>query len=423
MNPKDTETPRISRAVNQLRSETVPSAGKAKTFDAMLERRRTGPRLPAMVSCGAVLLVSAMLLWPGRKAMGWQQVVQSTLSTGRLHHVDYVKAEQNSPWFKSLEEWIEPGKYAMRGHMLTTPDSPKVNFDMRDDGKRSYRLHWTGFGEVYNNRRHRTYEEWTKQYSLPGLLTDQRIRVEKTPTDVTLDGKNVLRYAARAFEGQVGSGFAMKMAFYVEPDSGRIVRTEHLDAIDKVTEYSVVDYPSSIPEDVFAPPTSGPKVFDLDHDADKLRAVMAKGVSIGHGNVLRAAIVSPSNEIVVLWTGAPPNGDGAQHPSPVGYAVKGVYAPDQTTSSRWKTSSKTWYRFNGQPLCGVSVQVTSSPTDKVTLRIPILLEDHHSPIRNSKGDVVGYRSKQVGVATVKDFPVLHTIPYSVLEYTRGNLQN
>ena len=71
-------------------------------------------------------------------------------------------------------------------------------------------------------------------------------------------------------------------------------------------------------------------------------------------------------------------------------------------------------------LCGLALQVKKPVSGKITLQVPVLVPDPRHPIRNSKGMVKGFHSKQVGVATVKDFPVIQAMAFGTLGYMNGS---
>lgn len=77
------------------------------------------------------------------------------------------------------------------------------------------------------------------------------------------------------------------------------------------------------------------------------------------------------------------------------------------------------YEFEVQPLCGLAHQARKPVGSRVTLRMPVLVPDLSAPIRNGKGELKGYRSKPVGTALVKDFPVIETLPFQALSYLRS----
>jgi len=419
MQTHDSDDARMASAISGLMSEAIPDGAKGRTFEAM---RRPARKTNLGQFVGAVSLttiVVAVVLWPERKAMAWGQIVQSTLGSARLHHEDFERRPDGSGWRKVVEEWIDGNKNAFLANL---PDQRAITIDMRHDGKRCYRLDSKGYGVVYNEKPNRRMSWRLQRYSLENLLADAHLKIDKTPTDATISGKSVFRYNAKEREGPDGFAFWSPVAFYVEKDTGRVIRTETFAPNGTMIEYSTVDYPESILDETFMPPKTGPRVFDLDRDLARLRTMMAKGVPLGNGNVLRAAMQSPSGELVILWTGTPPNGDGKQRPVVLGHPDHGIFAPDQITTSRWKVEPGTLFKFEGQPLCGLAVQINKPVTGTVDLQIPILEPNKSSPIKNSLGIVRGYRSKQAGTATVRDFPVIATMPYALLTYFNGSVQ-
>jgi len=416
------QSTRLHSAIDELRSENVPEGARGKAFDVLTSEKPNRRRISTFATGTALLVGITVLLWPGRRAMAWQQVVQTTLGTHRLHQVNYMRAPGGVGFRRIGEQWIDGKKDAMMANYEAGKDGPKIVLDVRFDGRRSYRLNWNGFGEVYDSPYRRSRAVMSGRFNMESLLADQRIKVEKGPEEVQLDGMDVLRYQARAYEGPVVLGYSSRLNFYAEKDSGRLLRTEYLDRKGQISEYSTVEYPVNISPETFMPPTTGPRVIDLDRDGAILKAAMAKGEPLGHGNVLRAAIQSPTGELMVLWTGAPPNGDGSQRPFVVGHADHGLYAPDQLTASRWKMTPRARYLFNGLPLSGLALQLNKPVYGTVTLRMPILVEDLKYPIRDGRGIIRGYHSKQVGTKTIKNFPVIDTIPFSVLEAMKGNHQ-
>jgi len=414
------DSQRIQNAMQELRDEAVPDSAKAKLYEAVGVRKGNRIRIPMVATACAVLFGLVVMLWPERKAMAWQQVVKSTLGTTCIHRVSFQRGFEGGNWVKNCDEWIEGKKDAIKEILVTRPGIPQLVVDMRYDGKRFYRVNWNGYGEVYDFNRSGPRTDVMSRYSLESILGDARLKIDKSPSEAVLNGTHVLQYSAKAYEGPVKYGFSTQVYFYVEKESGRIVKSEMLDKQGKTTEYSLFDYPNTVPSSLFLPPTNGLRVFDLDRDTQMVRDRMAKGASLGHGNILRAVIQSPDGELAVLWTGTPPNADGAQPPVVVGHPSNGTFAPDEITASRWKCSAKELFRFDGQTLCGLCLRVKKPVVGRVTLRIPILVEDHSSPIKDRRGVVRGYRSKQVGTATVRDYPVIQTIPFTVIRSMEGN---
>jgi len=411
---------RIQKAIQELRDEPVDRAAQNRLSAKLLRPIRRSMFTPLTAGATSLVIAVAVFAWPSRRAMAWGQVVQATLGTPRLHRTDFTKTAKGGEWTRSGDEWIEGNRTSIQFRLHPSPQVSPVTVDVRFDGTRTYRLDWTGFGVVSTTHSRHDGNESMARYRISTLLEDSRIKLDKSPTEVKIDGVNRLRYLARAGDPAENPKELISFAIYVEKDGGRVVRLEWFNRNGEVSEYSTIDYPTSLPPGVFLPPTSGPKVFDLDRDADLVRRSMAKGITVGEGNVLRAVIQSPSGELVVLWTGTPPNGDGSQRPKVVGNPCKGAYAPDSLTASRWKVNPKGIYRFDGQPLCGLALNLTKPVSGKISLQMPVLVPNRADPLRNSKGEVVGYRSKQVGTTTIKDFPIIQTMPFGVLGYMNGS---
>jgi len=329
-----------------------------------------------------------------------------------------MKSADGTGWRKISEEWYDGPKFALVASLADAKAGGKPTIDYRFDGQRVFRLLYSGYGVLYRQVHGRGARDVDRWSTIEGLLSNPGIKMEKTPTHVTVDGVQLLRYAAKAYAGPMDGGFSSPVAFYADVDRGRIVRTEDLGRDGEITEYSAVDYPANIPDRVFLPPATGPRWFDLDASSVLVANSMANGVPFGKGNVLRAAIQSPSGDLYVLWTGSPPNGDGSQQPEVVGMPTHKIYAPDKLTTSRWKVAAKTLYRFQGHPLCGLVLEVHKPLSDRATLRLPVLVPNERAPIRRGKGEIQGYLSKRVGTATVRDFPVIQTMPLEVLETMR-----
>jgi hypothetical protein len=410
---------RYRRAVEELQNEPIPTNSKAKTFDAVIGRRLRPRRAQYWAIGTACAAIACVLLWPQPKAMAWSQVVQSTLGNERLHRVTYSRMYRGDTWTKTGEEWFDGEKSALQFSATMARGLSKAVFDVRSDGKRVYRHFPGSYAVIYEKPGRFSFPGSTRKYTISGLLSDTRIKLDKTPTEATLDGVPLLRYSAKAVEGSARAGIVFPMAFYAEKDRDRVVRTEMFEPDGKLAEYSIVDYPTLMPKDVFLPPADGARCYDLDKDSALVTKSMEHGVPFGNGNVLRAALMSPDGDLQILWTGAPPNGDGSQRPEVIGNPTRSVFAPDGLTTSRWKENPKLIYRHEGAPLGGLALQLKKAIGSTVTLRMPVLVEDPNAPIRNSRGEIKGYRSKQVGTTVIKDYPVIQTLPFQALDYLRS----
>ena len=396
---------RIQQAIRELRSEGVADSTRQRvrsTLKSPSQRLRFRPGY-AVATIGVASL--ALLLIPRQRALAWSQVVSEASKQTRYHVliVDTPSKPSQRPY--KLEFYVDGAKYASVFNDAT-------RFETRNDGhvlfmklpnRPAVKMKILGGHMIQHS---------AEDYMFPNILRRHEMVEQGTSVSVTRSGKQLVRYSAKAEHDPEHKTFWI----YVEPDTSRIVSIELLGPDGKVIEVQTIEYPDTIPASVFEPPVTKEKIYDLDEDAAKVAAAMKHGVPFGRGNVLRAALVSPDNQLLVLLTGAAPPGDGSVHPYVLGNAVGSVDGPSEWTASRVKARPSARYdlKFGAEPLCGQNLVMKSAVSDRITLKMPVFVEDHTRPIKSKDGKVLGFESKEVGETVVRDYPVIRTLPFEIL---------
>lgn len=400
---------RIEKAVRQLQDEPAPPGAKSKLMQGMTgKRRRVRPIRWVVAGATTVLSLTAILLWPQERAMAWEKVVQATLAHTEYHSISYRRSADGKGWTTGMEEWVDGDKYSFQfpmptGYRRLTPAKYRMT---RRDGKRFfyYPAGWgpgPAFG-VVSDEKFRPKRSASWRFSIAELLKSKWLKLDGQPERTQLNGADVLKYSG------VNSGgtHEERVAFYADPKTGILTRSESYDLSGQMTSYTVVETPASIPASQFEPP-AGIEVVDADKERAILRSAMEHGISFGHGNVLRAALGGHSKYLTLAWTGTPPNSDGTPHARFVGAKIlhfgtseNYVLNPDGTPA-RFST-------FEGEPVYTLSFELDKPLGTTVTLDLPVLTPDKSKPIRDRSGAIAGYRSKQVGIKRLANVRLVQT---------------
>lgn len=419
MKDTNSNSDRLQAAISDLRDEPVPQGPKAKTFEAMQAPNRRRGLVPALASSAIIIVAILVTAWPSQRAMAWQQVVKSTLNSTRFHRAEYKKDPRSGEWVHVGDFWLDGPKHALLYTYRKPLFDTSLKVDMRCDGKRVYGWRERGnFGEISDESLRDKKFDMSNAFSIETLLSSAYLKIGKTPTTGSLDGSEVLIYSGQQETGPRGKHVIESIRFFVRKDIGKIIRQETLDQKGEQTEYSTIDYSTAIPDDVFLPPKGVP-IRDMDLQRAKLEQVLAHGVPFGKGNILRAVLEDNLGQLTVIWTGTPPNGDGSPYPILVGHVSHRVFGNDLMTTSIWKYGTHIGFPFQGQRLVGLSISLDKAVDGPITLQMPVLVENKKDPIRDPKGKILGYRSKQVGTCLIKDFPVHRDISMSALYMLRN----
>jgi hypothetical protein len=405
----------MESAIHQLQNEPIPVDAQAKV---LMKTRGTQNRIwrPLLAGSTVAAACSLFLLWPAKRAMAWQDVVHNSTTAQRAYEATYERPERGGPLTKTSETWIDGVKFAVEGTLTRQWILDGEHVQYRSNGKRNFHRNWLGYGEVADAHSSSPQHD-IDRFSIRNQLQNKLYKLLGEPVHQQLDGKDVQVYTFQTTaRHNVYPPYRTRKCF-VDPASGQIVRMEYLSDSGQVEEYHIIRYPASIPDSQFDPPTNGPRVFDLDKDAEALRAAMSPGIPLGHGITFRAAVTCPNGELMILWTGTPPNSDGSDYPTVPRRKVLRVYAPYQLSNGRWRLPKTSWYTFQGQPLCGVSILLDKPIGPKVDINLPIQVEDRSHPIR-VKGEIKAYRSKAITIHPLHNIPTLEAMPYATLEEMR-----
>lgn len=385
---------------------------------------RKAPARPSFITVPrvavAALAAAALLMVPlatPRSSGAWAQVAAATSAQARYHEQILMRRE-GMP-MKTLDRWVDGKRYSFEIG-FGTGIGRFVN-----DGKRTYRHlpgakyatvesspngdiapYLPGFGSV-------------KSLSIDEMLKGDNIRPVGEPQEKTLpEGKRIMyrvEYLTDPKSGKVEVNSAGN--FYVAPGDPRVRRWELLNMKGEVVFSGTLDYPKDIPERVFEfELPAGVTLYDLDAGKARIRKTLEKGFGTkqvgGQSVTLRAAIAGTGNDLTLLWTGAPPNGDlqppikveGMPGLKPYGLTI-------MTTKVYRYVPAVEKLDYLPTPLAGMSVQSKSPVPDKVTVTIPVFAPDPRQPIYDFEGKKTGFRSRSVGSVTYKDVPVLRGGPF------------
>lgn len=412
-NPSD-----LDSLIQGARTDEPSSEAQARALYALRQvpNRRKIMTIPRIAVAAVALSLPFFLpLATPRSSGAWAQVAEATAKQERYH--ERIFFTMGGKTLRSFERWVDGKRF--RFDLLHRGSTGKFIFD----GNRAYH-HLPGLG--YATIRRRADGEDPGNYisgfgEVSSLRIDEMIRRGNVrpvgePEETTLPEGKRTRYRVEYFDVKSGDVTA-KGNFYVAEGDQRIRRWELVDHTGKVVYYGTIDYVNSIPDRYFAiEKTPGVKVYDLDAGAATLRKTIQKGFGTksagGHSVTLRALIRGTNNELIALWTGAPPNGDlqpaikvdKVKVERPFGLSIL-------TTKVYQYIPAVKKLDYLPTPLAGMGVIARKGVGKRVTVTLPVFAPDRSRPMYDFEGKPKGFRSRAVGKVTYRDVPVLEVGPF------------
>ena len=417
---KDTNfnSDRLQAAISELRNERVPEGLRGKTFETIQAPNRRRSLVPALASSAVIAAAILFAAWPSQKAMAWPQVVQQTLNATRFHRAEFKKDPRSGNWVRVGDFWLDGPKHALLYVCKKPLFDYDRTFDSRCDGKRTYNFRaQDNLGEISDETPRDQKSDLSNTNNIETWLSSPYLRIASKTKNGHLDGNDVKIYSGQQETGRRGQLVKENVCFYVRPDIGKIIRMETLGPGGELTGYTIIDYPAAISPAIFLPP-KGVRLVDLDLERKSLEKTLASGVPFGEGNTLRAILEDASGRLTIIWTGTPPNRD-LMYPIVVGHVSHRIGGNDVMTTSNWTYGKDSKLVSNGQRLVGLNISLDKPINGPVTLQMPVLVENKKDPIRDSKGEILGYRSKLAGTCLIKDFPVRRDISLDALYMLRN----
>jgi hypothetical protein len=406
--------------IQAAQTETATPDAEARAVAAL----QKSPPLPSFITVPrvavAALAATTLLLVPlatPRSSGAWAQVAAATAAQARYH--ERISIGSKGMTTQSFDRWVDGKRYAF-----------ELGFGKSfgrfvNDGKRTYRHNP---GSKYATVESSPNEEFTpylagfgsvKSLSIDEMLQGSNVRPVGEPQEKTLpEGKRTMyrvEYLTDPKDGKVEVSSTGN--FYVVPGDSRIRRWELLDTKGEIVFWGTLDYPEDIPERLFKfEVPAGVTLYDLDAGKARIRQTLAKGFGTkrvgGQSVTLRAVMVGTNNDLTVLWTGAPPNGDlqppikveGMPGLKPYGLTI-------MTTKVYRYVPAVEKLEYLPTSLGGMSVLSKTPMPSKVTVTIPVFAPDPKQPIYDFEGKKTGYRSRSVGSVTYRDVPVLRVGPF------------
>jgi hypothetical protein len=405
----------LDRAIEDARTDR-PRPGAEERAVASLRagrptrRSRPLPRFVMIATASLALLVFPLVTTKSPSA-AWALVASATAGQRRFHEtVHYVLkgggttvAERWTDGRRSV--WFLGGK-RKRGYFGT-------------DGVRSYRYFPGNDYAIVTNVGGRRSEGAFEALGVDSLDVEEITRAKDVrqigdPVRQTTPEGPRLRYRLKR-SGR--NAYYEEVRVYTALDDPRVRRWEAVNAAGDTEIYGLIDYPEQVPQEVFEGiPPKGVKVFDIDRETARLRKTVAKGLGTqtvnGHSITLRAVMVDPRNNVSVLWTGTPPNGD-LQPPVQIdGTKTRLAYGLSILTNKVYEyVPPAVVPDFLPGHLAGMSIQTTKPVPDRIDLTVPVFAPDRSRPVYDFEGRRTGYRSRFVGQAKFRNVPVLRPGPF------------
>ena len=327
----------LDSAIEALKNDTAPQASQDIVNSiALPSPSRPGRRTTfRWVLAGALGVSGGIALWPhGTKGVAWSDVLLATKSAQVVHSKTLIY-DKDGHESVGGETWVEGKKYR-----FTAPSHQEDygRFDLRDDGKqltqmRIYGKYWVV--TPTNPRSQLRSESWIGQLDIQQLLNNKEmpVTVSEHKQNVEFRGESFDCYQLKyKYSPPVGQ-------FYVDPITNRI---RYVKTPLSLTTY---EYPNSIDAKNFEPPTDTEyPVHYIDKEFPILQKLILKGYGRktvkGHSVVLRAVLPGPYNQVAVLWTGTPPDGNMADRVSVLGRKVTYAFGARCLTSTIYRYTPK-----------------------------------------------------------------------------------
>ncbi len=406
----------LDEAIQEMRSESVPDGARERGLAAMRmhNRKPATPVLLKVAGIGGVAAVVAIAMFPTRSGTGaaWAQTAQKFARAPRLHELMEMVG-QDGVWHTVKEDWYDGSKYAEKLYLRD-----REMFDWRFDGVRSYHHMATSpYSTVrtikgpnaalyYADRREPFLSNST---SLKEFIQDQK-GIVQSQSDVTLaEGKKGTRYILKLTpkSGYREQGLTIQADADLETSQVVVWSTFNKGVLASRT---TVEYPNALDGNLFeAPREPGVTLYDIDQDEELVRKRLVMGfgdVQVGNQVAkVRGVYLDGGKNLIVLWTGASPNGDlkqpirvkGVKTRHGDSYGISG-FTTSRVLASQVRGRSPVLNEFMG----GMAKALTGPIPDTFTIDIPVYREDRSQPIKDKVGKTLGYRSKFLGYSTLKN---------------------
>ncbi|RYG36593.1 hypothetical protein EON81_09265 [bacterium] len=190
------------------------------------------------------------------------------------------------------------------------------------------------------------------------------------------EGKLVRYHLKWSLVARPGRTFERRFDAFVEPESDRIRRIDHI-VVGKVTMSEEIDYPASIPSERFAisaPP--GTKLRDAQRVMDDVNGNVRKGLAtrkVAGKTITLRGLVSSHGSLVILWTGSDLPSDGRFPATLVGAtSLRPGYGIAALSSRPQKDPAYRPVVYAGLPVRGQEFFTPKGIASSYNVRIPVV---------------------------------------------------
>ena len=318
----------IDIAIKELKNEGSNQAMRSRARTNL--NRNKPSRLPRYGLVGSIATLAIVILYPrATTSLTWAQAVINSVQALNVH---CVSRYNNGQIF--TEEWTKG-----TNHSWVMLDKQGTLMDeWRGDENQTYHyFHLVLEDQRIKNPNKRSFGELFRRkpgspsmfHPIGGKLTDYlKGRDYKVLTEANVQHS---RGSLKEFHVSLNQPYHEEFTATVDANTGlvtKILQTEgrNLD----------IDYPKSIPDDVFTPTPHGSKgveVYDILAQKALIRNRMNQGLGTSNGVTLRLVALDYLGGLWVLWSGLPANGRMDNPYTVAGVKLGAPYGPRKLTSS------------------------------------------------------------------------------------------